>query len=80
MFPALFTGRPKPVKLRVQADIQERAPGKFSKAQLSAFLRRHTGSTSYLIALTQAKTRFDLDGNPAGEISEEHLTPSPRKS
>jgi len=73
LFPALFTGRAKPVKLRVQADIQERAPGKFSKAQLSAFLRRHTGSTGYLIALTQAKTRFDLDGNPAGEISEEHL-------
>jgi len=69
----LFTGKPKPVKLRVQADIQERAPGKFSKAQLSAFLRRHTGSTGYLIALTQAKTRFDLDGNPAGEITEEHL-------
>jgi sRNA-binding protein len=73
LFPALFTGKPKPVKLRIQADIQERAPGKFSKAQLSAFLRRHTGSTGYLIALTQAKTRFDLDGNPAGEISEEHL-------
>lgn len=73
LFPALFTGRPKPVKLRIQADIQERAPGKFSKAQLSAFLRRHTGSTGYLIALTQAKTRFDLDGQPAGEITEEHL-------
>jgi ProP effector len=73
LFPALFTGKPKPVKLRIQADIQERAPGKFSKAQLSAFLRRHTGSTGYLIALTQAKTRFDLDGQPAGEISEEHL-------
>jgi ProP effector len=74
LFPALFTGKPKPVKLRIQADIQERAPGKFSKAQLSAFLRRHTGGTSYLIALTQAKSRFDLDGNPAGEITEEHLT------
>jgi len=73
LFPALFTGKPKPVKLRIQADIQERAPGQFSKAQLSAFLRRHTGSTGYLIALTQAKTRFDLDGQPAGEISEEHL-------
>jgi len=74
LFPALFTGKPKPVKLRIQADIQERAPGRFSKAQLSAFLRRHTGGTGYLIALTQAKTRFDLDGNPAGEITEEHLT------
>lgn len=73
LFPALFTGRPKPVKLRIQADIQERAPGRFSKAQLSAFLRRHTGSTGYLIALTQAKTRFDLDGQPAGELTEEHL-------
>ena len=73
LFPALFTGKPKPVKLRIQADIQERAPGRFSKAQLSAFLRRHTGGTGYLIALTQAKTRFDLDGNPAGEITEEHL-------
>ncbi|MFT7722664.1 MAG: ProQ/FinO family protein [Roseateles sp.] len=73
LFPALFTGRPKPVKLRIQADIQERAPGRFSKAQLSAFLRRHTGSTGYLVALTQAKTRFDLDGQPAGELSEEHL-------
>lgn len=73
LFPALFSGKPKPVKLRIQADIQERAPGKFSKAQLSAFLRRHTGGTGYLIALTQAKSRFDLDGNPAGEITEEHL-------
>ncbi|NCT84189.1 MAG: prop effector ProQ [Comamonadaceae bacterium] len=73
LFPALFTGKPKPVKLRIQADIQERAPGRFTKAQLSAFLRRHTGGTGYLIALTQAKTRFDLDGNPAGEIAEEHL-------
>ena len=52
LFPALFAGRPKPVKLRIQADIQERAPGRFSKAQLSAFLRRHTGGTGYLIALT----------------------------
>jgi len=72
LFPALFTGKPKPVKLRVQADIQERAPGKFSKAQLSAFLRRHTGSTGYLIAVSKGSHRFDLDGQPAGEISAEH--------
>jgi sRNA-binding protein len=71
-FPALFTGPAKPLKLRIQADIQERAPGLFTKPVLSAFLRRHTGSTSYLIALTKAPHRFDLDGQPAGEISEEH--------
>ena len=73
LFPALFTGGHKPLKLRIQADIQERAPGQFTKAQLSAFFRRYTGNTGYLIALTKAKSRFDLDGNEAGELSEEHL-------
>ncbi len=71
-FPALFTGTPKPIKLRIQADIQARMPGVFSKPALSGFLRRHTGSTSYLIALTRAKHRFDLDGQPEGELSAEH--------
>ncbi|GAA0755504.1 ProQ/FinO family protein [Ideonella azotifigens] len=71
-FPALFAGAPKPLKLRIQADIQARAPGVFTRQSLSAFLRRHTGSTSYLIALSRAKTRFDLDGQPADELSDEH--------
>ena len=62
----------KPFKLRIQVDIQERAPGVFSKQTLSAFFRRHTGATSYLIAMTKAPHRFDLDGQPAGEITEEH--------
>lgn len=71
-FPALFTGGPKPIKLRIQQDIQERAPGVFSKQMLSAYFRRLTGSTSYLIALTRAKERYDLDGQSAGELSDEH--------
>jgi ProP effector len=72
LFPALFAGAVKPLKLRIQVDIQERAPGRFSKQALSAFFRRHTGSTSYLIAVSKAPHRFDLDGQPAGEISAEH--------
>lgn len=71
-FPALFAGGPKPLKLRIQADIQARAPGVFGKAALTAFLRRHTGRTAYLLALTRAEHRFDLDGAPAGEVSAEH--------
>lgn len=71
-FPALFSGPAKPLKLRIQQDIQQRAPGVFSKATLSAFFRRHTGSTPYLIALSKASQRFDLDGQPAGELSAEH--------
>jgi ProP effector len=72
LFPALFTGVAKPLKLRIQADIQARAPGLFTKQLLSVVLRRYTGSHSYLVALTQATQRFDLDGAPAGELSAEH--------
>ena len=71
-FPALFGGAPKPIKLHIQADIQARAPGQFSKRALSAFLHRHTGSTSYLFALSKSTQRFDLDGAAAGELSAEH--------
>jgi sRNA-binding protein len=71
-FPALFAGAVKPLKLRIQVDIQERAPGVFSKQALSSFFRRHTGSTSYLIAVSKATHRVDLDGQPSGEVSAEH--------
>ena len=72
LFPALFSNPPKPLKLRIQADIQARSPGLFTKPQLSAFLRRYTGSHAYLNALIKATHRFDLDGNPGDELSDEH--------
>lgn len=73
-FPALFgAGVIKPIKLRIQADIHERAPGVFSKKALSLFLQRHTTATAYLRALVaEGATRTDLDGQPAGEIAAEH--------
>ena len=72
LFPALFAGAPKPLKLRVHADIQARAPGVFTKAALAAFMRRHTGSHAYLQAVARGTQRFGLDGEPAGEIAAEH--------
>jgi ProP effector len=73
-FPALFgEGLAKPIKLRIQADINRRAPGVFTKKALSIFLQRHTTRTAYLRALVaEGATRIDLDGQPAGEISAEH--------
>jgi sRNA-binding protein len=71
-FPALFATGAKPLKLRIQTDIQQRAPGVFTKGALSAFFRRYTGSTGYLLALSKSEQRFDLDGQAAGELSEEH--------
>lgn len=73
LFPAVFTpGAPKPLKLRIQADIQQRAPGIFTKKALSGFLHRHTTSTAYLRALADAAERIDLDGLPAGPVNDEH--------
>ncbi len=72
LFPALFAAPARPIKLRIQADIQARAPGAFTKKGLSLFLHRHTTSTAYLRSLVASPTRFDLDGQPAGDIAEEH--------
>lgn len=77
LFPALFLapgapGPVKPIKLRIHADIQARAPGVFSKRVLGLFFSRYTTTNAYLKALTLAPQRFDLDGQPAGEISDEH--------
>jgi ProP effector len=72
-FPALFgAGISLPIKLRIQADIQQRAPGIFTRKALSIFLHRHTTSNAYLKALVRATQRFDLDGAPAGELADEH--------
>lgn len=76
LFPALFAASPntppKPIKLRIQADIQARAPGLFTRRSLSPFLHKHTTTTSYLKALVASAHRYDLDGAPAGEVSDEH--------
>jgi len=72
LFPALFDGAPKPLKLRIQADIQARTQNRFSKKLLSVVLSRHTGATGYLVALTKATHRFDLDGQPVDTITDEH--------
>ncbi len=77
LFPALFAapaapGPAKPIKLRIHADIQARAPGVFSKRVLGIFFSRYTTTNAYLKALTLAPHRFDLDGQAAGEISDEH--------
>ncbi|NHK98744.1 ProQ/FINO family protein [Rubrivivax benzoatilyticus] len=72
LFPALFAPPPKPLKLRIQADIQARAPGVFTRRTLSVFLHRYTTSNAYLSALVKSEQRYDLDGQPAGELSAEH--------
>ena len=78
LFPALFVapgapGPAKPIKLRIHTDIQARAPRLFSKRVLGIFFSRYTTTNAYLKALAApGAQRFDLDGQPAGDIAEEH--------
>jgi hypothetical protein len=71
-WPAVFSGSPKPLKLRIHVDIQERAPGVFPRQALTFFFRRYTSTTSYLLAMAKGTQRFDLDGQPSGEVTDEN--------
>lgn len=59
-----------PLAIGIHKTIRERLP-ELTRDQVGKALRIHTGSTRYLKALAKAQQRFDLDGNPAGEITEE---------
>jgi len=59
-----------PLAIGVHKTIKERLP-EIDAAKLRLALKLHTASTRYLKALANSDTRFDLDGNPAGEITAE---------
>ncbi len=60
----------RPLAIRIDAAIHERFP-EFSRKALRSALRLHTASTRYLKAVEKGETRFDLDGQPAGEVTAE---------
>jgi ProP effector len=44
-----------------------------SKTQLRAALRLYTSSWRYLYGVKPGAVRVDLDGNPCGELEEQHV-------
>ncbi|KOO08131.1 RNA chaperone ProQ [Vibrio hepatarius] len=76
-FPKCFTleGEAKPLKIGIFQDLADRLSDdpKVSKTQLRAALRQYTSSWRYLHGVKPGATRVDLDGNPAGELEEEHV-------
>ncbi|AUI86167.1 RNA chaperone ProQ [Vibrio azureus] len=76
-FPNCFTleGEAKPLKIGIFQDLAERLneDEKVSKTQLRAALRQYTSSWRYLHGVKAGATRVDLDGNPCGELEEEHV-------
>lgn len=60
----------KPLALRIDSSILERFSD-FDRKNLRIALRMYTASTKYLKAVERGEQRFDLDGNPAGEVTAE---------
>lgn len=60
----------QPLALGIHKTIKERMPD-VDAAQLRLAMRIHTASTRYLKAQLTGKERFDLDGQPAGEVTDE---------
>jgi ProP effector len=60
----------RPLALGIHKVLLERTPD-LTKEQVRVALKIHTGSTRYLKALAHATERFDLDGQPAGEVTAE---------
>jgi ProP effector len=61
----------KPLALGIDKAVSERFP-EFDRKSVRTAMRMHVNSTRYLKAVEKATERFDLDGNVAGEITDEH--------
>lgn len=76
-FPLCFVaeGEAKPLKIGLFQDLAERLAddSKVSKTQLRVALRRYTSSWRYLKCIKAGAIRVDLDGNPCGELEQEHI-------
>ncbi|ATE60462.1 ProQ/FINO family protein [Thauera sinica] len=60
----------RPLALRIDKSIAERFP-EFDRKSLRNALHMFTASTRYLKSVERSKERFDLDGNVAGEVTDE---------
>lgn len=63
----------KPLALRIDKSIAERFP-EFDRKNLRIALHMFTNTTRYLKSVERSKERFDLDGQAAGEVTDEQRT------
>ncbi len=63
----------QPLAVGIHKAIKEKLPD-IDAGQLRAAMKIHTASTKYLKVLSQGGSRFDLDGNVAGEVTAEQRT------
>lgn len=63
----------RPLAIGVDKQLLAARP-ELDRKLLRLALRTHTASVRYLKAVEKGRQRFDLDGNPVAELSEEHRT------
>lgn len=77
LFPKCFIaeGEARPLKIGIFQDLAARLENdpRVSKTLLRSALRQYTSSWRYLHGLRAGAIRVDLDGNDAGELTEEHV-------
>ena len=75
-FPLCFSleGEAKPLKIGLFQDLSEAVKDdeRVSKTQLRHALRQYTSNWRYLHGCKVGAVRVDLQGNPAGELEQEH--------
>ena len=75
-FPLCFSleGEAKPLKIGLFQDLSEalKDDERVSKTQLRHALRQYTSNWRYLQGCKVGAVRVDLQGNPAGELEQEH--------
>jgi len=67
-FPVFRDGQP--LAIGIHKAIKLRLPD-IAEGSLRIALKGYTASTKYLKAIANGKQRFDLDGNPAGDVTAE---------
>ena len=73
-WPACFSvweRRRRPLKLGIHTNILAVLDGAVTPRELSRALRRYVSNTYYLRMMTVGAVRIDLDGNPAGIVTDE---------
>jgi len=80
LFPAVFCAEPsqahRPLKVGIGDDLVAR--GVLGPREVNAALKRYVDSFMYQKCLTAGGARVDLEGNVAGEVSNEHRSRAER--
>jgi len=67
----VYERRRKPLKLRIDLDLQAIVNGAITPAELYRTLRCYCGNEGYLRGTLKGAWRIDLAGNPAGAVTDD---------